>query len=316
MADVPSARSVPEELLPGNEVALRLITRAASSGRISNAYLFKGPKGSPKDLIARRFASVLLCESDSESGRACGVCRSCRLLAAGEHPDFYLAEKEGASIKIRKSHEMLREALLRPYQSSRKVFLISDADDMTIEASNALLKILEEPPPYVTFLLTTSNPGAIPDTILSRCQVVPVRALSPAALRQLLSDEGADPQRAGEIAELSGGNLERARKMLRGEGKFQRGAERLEEILSSSPVEAAQKCSKMDLSQRLDFVDDLEIELVRRLRSSEGPAASYLEALKAVLKARERLSKNVNAFLVFAVLFVDLSRVLKHTTVT
>ena len=113
---------------------------------------------------------------------------------------------------------------------------------------------------------------------------------------------------------VSGGN-QSGQEDVSEEGKFERRRP-ASEILASSPVEAAQKYSKLDLSRRVDFVDDLEIELVRRLRSSEGPAASYLEALKAVLKARERLSKNVNAFLVFAVLFVDLSRVLKHTTVT
>ena len=212
-----------------------------------NAYLFKGPKGSPKDVIARRFASVLLCDSPSKEGRSCGICRSCRLVGSGNHPDLYLVEKEGASIKIRKSHEILREALLRPYQSSRKVFLILDAEDMTIEASNALLKI--SPPAYVTFLLTTSNPGAIPDTILSRCQVVPVRAMSPCALRQLLVDRGVGPEQAGEVAELSGGNLERAMRMLGEDGKASRGAELLKEILASSPVEAAQKYSA-DLSRQ------------------------------------------------------------------
>lgn len=308
--------SVLSEWLPGNEVALRLIGRVVSSGRISNAYLFKGPKGSPKDAVAKRFASILLCDSPSEEGRSCGACKSCRLVTSGNHPDLYLVEKEGASIKIKKSHEILREALLRPYQSPRKVFLILDADTLTIEASNALLKILEEPPAYVTFLLTTSNPGAIPDTILSRCQVVPVKALSPSALRQLLVDRGVDPREASQVADVSGGNLERAMRMLREEGKASRGADLLQEILASSPVEAAQKYSKLDLSRRVDFVDDLEIELVRRLRSPEGPSESYLQALKVVLKAKERLSRNVNAFLTFTVLFLDISRALKGRTVT
>jgi hypothetical protein len=90
----------------------------------------------------------------------------------------------------------------------------------------------------------------------------------------------------------------------------------LKEILASSPVEAAQKYSKLDLSRRVDFVDDLEIELVRRLRSPKGPSESHLQALKVVLKAKERLSRNVNAFLTLAVLFMDLGRALKHRTVT
>ena len=105
-------------------------------------------------------------------------------------------------------------------------------------------------------------------------------------------------------------------RMLREEGKASRGADLLQEILASSPVEAAQKYSKLDLSRRVDFVDDLEIELVRRLRSPEVPSESYLQALKVVLKAKERLSRNVNAFLTFTVLFLDISRALKGRTVT
>ena len=129
-------------------------------------------------------------------------------------------------------------------------------------------------------------------------------------------DRGVDPREASQVADVSGGNLERAMRMLREEGKASRGADLLQEILASSPVEAAQKYSKLDLSRRVDFVDDLEIELVRRLRSPEVPSESYLQALKVVLKAKERLSRNVNAFLTFTVLFLDISRALKGRTVT
>lgn len=298
--------------LAGNEALLKLIGRIVSSGRISNAYLFKGPKSSPREAAARRFASVLLCDDPSRDGAPCGTCKSCRLLVTGNHPDLYVVEKEGASIRIKQSHEILREALLKPYQSSRRVFLILDAEDMTIEASNALLKILEEPPAYVTFLLTTSNPRAIPDTILSRCQVIPVKAMSPPALRQVLVGRGVDPEEAGEVAELSGGNLERAMRLLEVEGKASRGAALLEEIVSSSPVEAAQRYARLEPSRRVDFLDDLEIELVKTLRSPEGPSEPYFQALKMVLKAKERLSRNVSAFLAFAVLFLDLSRALNR----
>lgn len=303
------------ESLPGNEVAVRIIARAASTGRVANAYLLKGPKGSPRDIIAGMFSKDLLCDAPDGSGRSCGGCWSCRSVKAGRHPDLFLIEREGANIKIKKSHEMLREALLKPYHSARKVFVVRDAEDMTIEASNALLKILEEPPPYVTFILTTGNPGAIPDTILSRCQVIPVRAFGSEALLGMLIADGVDPEMAKEAAALSGGSMDRAKRMLaRGQDGLSRGRDVLSEVLSSSVVDTAQKYAKYESGERMDLVDDLEIELVRRLRCADGEQAATLQALKSVIAAKDRLNSNVNAFLTFAALFIDLGRSLKRLT--
>ncbi|MGI6633247.1 MAG: ATP-binding protein [Bacillota bacterium] len=308
-----SGRSQKIELLPGNEVALRIIGRAVSTGRVANAYLLKGPKGSPKDLIADLFAEDLLCDSPDNEGRSCGSCWSCRSAAASQHPDLFRTEREGANIKIKKSHEMLKEALLKPYHSARKVFIVKDAEDMTIEASNALLKILEEPPAYVTFILTTGNPSAIPETILSRCQIVPVRALSPAILEEILVGEGRDPILAREAARLSGGNLDRARRVIeRAAGGVPRGEEVLAEVLSAPVVDIAQKYAKTEPRERLDLLDDLEIELVKRLRQGERESPLVLQALKSVMAAKDRLESSTNAFLTFAVLFIDLGRALKR----
>lgn len=303
------------ESLSGNEVAARILGRAVSTGRVANAYLLKGPRGSPKELIADMLAKDLLCDSPAEGGRACGACWSCRAVRDGQHPDLFYAEREGASIKIKKSHEMLKEALLKPYHSARKVFIIKDAEDFTVEASNALLKILEEPPSYVTFILTTGNLSGIPDTILSRCQIVPVRAFSPEDLADILIKDGADPRAAREVAELAGGNIERARRMLaRSRGAVSRGDQILTEVLSSSVVDAAQKYAKGEPQERLEVVDDLEIELAKRLRDAEGESAALLKAMKAVMAAKDRLESSANAFLTFVVLFVDLGRALKGWT--
>jgi DNA polymerase-3 subunit delta' len=208
---------------------------------------------------------------------------------------------------------MLKEALLKPYHSARKVFIVKDAEDMTIEASNALLKILEEPPAYVTFILTTGNPSAIPETILSRCQIVPVRALSPAILEEILVGEGRDPILAREAARLSGGNLDRARRVIeRAAGGVPRGEEVLAEVLSAPVVDIAQKYAKTEPRERLDLLDDLEIELVKRLRQGERESPLVLQALKSVMAAKDRLESSTNAFLTFAVLFIDLGRALKR----
>jgi DNA polymerase III delta' subunit len=315
-------------ILRGNEIPAGILGSALRSGRIANAYLLKGPRGSPKEALALSFAKGLLCDVKAlgQSGEACGQCWSCRAVSNHAHPDFLEVEKEGSTIKIRKSHEILKEALSKPYHSTRKVFLIRDAEDLTAEASNALLKVLEEPPAYVTFLLTAANMSAIPETIISRCQMVPFRKLQATALEEiLLRVHGADARAASEATLHADGSLERALRILeRHQGSAPQAEETLNEVLQGSAVDLALKYSKVEPARRVDVLTDLEIELVRRLRTrvplldSEEVASKQVErelrriyrALKSLLKAKERLDGNTNAFLTLSVLFMDLARTL------
>ena len=310
--------------MPGNEVPARVLGSVLRSGRIANAYLFRGPKGSPKDEFALDFGAGLLCDSatPAERGEACGRCWSCRAVSNHAHPDLFEVEKDGNTIKIKKSHEILREAMSSPYHSTRKVFIIKDAEDLTAEASNALLKILEEPPAHVTFILTAANTAALPETIVSRCQVVPFRKTPASFLAKVLTDShGVDLAAAREVASYAEGDLERALRILkRHRGGSQEGKETLRRILSGSTVDSALEYSKLDHQGRVDVLSDLEIELVRELRErvslldSQGALSRQAErevgriyvALKSLLKAKERLEANTNAFLTLSVLFMDL----------
>ncbi len=321
----PTSSSESDLILRGNQIPAGILRSALKSNRVSNAYLLKGPKGSPKEALALEFAKGLLCDGEEPrlEGTACGECWSCRAVSNHAHPDLVKVEKEGSTIKIKQSHEMLKEALSRPYHSARKVFIVKDAEDLTSEASNALLKVLEEPPAYVTFILTAANLRAIPETIVSRCQVVPFRKLPADALEELLVKfHGADVAAAFEAAAHADGNLERALRILdRSSGK-QPAGQVLDEVLQGSPVELAQKYAKAEPSRRVDVLIDLEIELVKRLRSEvgradDGDAAArqtrrelgrLYSAVKSLLKAKERLDANTNAFLTFSVLFMDLAR--------
>lgn len=313
-------------ILRGNELPLGILRSALTSRRIANAYLLKGPRGSPKEALAERFAHALVCDSEGSavSGDPCGQCWSCRVASNGAHPDLLEIEREGSTIKIKKSHEILKEALIRPYHSSRKVFLIKGAENLTVEASNALLKILEEPPAFVSFILTAANTRAIPETIVSRCQVVPVRKVPAHVLRDILVQEhGAGAEAAAEAASHADGDLERALRILgRDRGNGPRGA--LDEIMHGSAVEFALKYSKGEAARRVDLLTDLEIELVRRLRTQaslldwEGAASRKAEremgclyrAVGSLLTAKERLDANCNAFLTMSVLFIELARAL------
>lgn len=137
--------------------------------RVSHAYLLAGPEGSGKEALARALAIALLCSAPVK-GDACGCCRSCRQVENHNHPDLHFLQPSGSSIKIEQIRSVLRRASFRSYQGGRQVFLIKQAEFMTVEAANCLLKTLEEPARDTVFILLASRPQALLPTVLSRCQ--------------------------------------------------------------------------------------------------------------------------------------------------
>ncbi|QUL97817.1 MAG: DNA polymerase III subunit delta' [Candidatus Fermentithermobacillus carboniphilus] len=328
-------------LLSAQTVARKILMAELRSGRLSHAYLFKGPKGSGKSLLARKFAQGILCENQ-EPGNGdrfgCGECRSCREVETGSHPDVFYIEKDGSSIKIKASHDVLREALMKPFNSRWKVFIVQEAENLTLEAANALLKILEEPPPYVIFILTTANIGGVPDTVISRCQVIPFRGLPTRLVAEILTRYHGIPEEDAEnLAKYAGGSVEKALSILSlGEPCSSPGRLLIQELRSLSPVELARKyagleqraLSNLFLSLELEFSKDLNVCIERldesKVEPENEPGANQIDpsdlsklrtsykALDCILTARERLESSVNAFLTLTALFFDLERLLKR----
>ena len=145
-----------------------MLRQAASSGRVSHAYLFLGASSGSKAAIAEVFAAALLCFAED---KPCGVCRHCQLMEAQVHPDCIKIAPDGNSIRISQVRALIGSAHLSPTEATRKVYMMSDAQSMTEQAANALLKLLEEPPPSAVFLLLAEN-SDLPGTIISRCQVI------------------------------------------------------------------------------------------------------------------------------------------------
>ena len=176
---------------------------AALDGRPAHAYLLHGPAGTGKRTAARDFAAALLA-GDSESARA--------RVQHGTHPDLTWVAPSGAHEMLRRDvqESVVAAASHTPFESSHRVFVLERADTMNDEAANALLKTLEEPPPYVVLLLLTDNPSQVLPTISSRCQPVRFDPLPAAELAQRLQARGIDPETATACARLSLGDGERA----------------------------------------------------------------------------------------------------------
>lgn len=189
----------------------RIIGRALHSGRLSHAYLLVGEPGLGQREAALAVVAALLCASPGPDG-ACGTCGACVKVAAGNHPDVLWVEPDGASFKTAQVAAVVRELRYRPLEGRCRCVVLVDADLMTAEAANRLLKTLEEPPTEAVLLLLASDASRLPETILSRCQRVPFRPVPHDDLAERLAAEAAvPPARARWLARLARGNPERAR---------------------------------------------------------------------------------------------------------
>ena len=142
------------DALQGNEAAAGALRHMAESGRMPHALLFAGPRGVGKFLAARIFAAALLCGGQA---RPCGVCPSCRAAAAGAHPDWSVVQPDGQAIKIEQVRALQGVLATAPVLAKRRVALFDDAEKLTLEAANSLLKLLEEPVGETVFLLVSGS---------------------------------------------------------------------------------------------------------------------------------------------------------------
>ncbi len=168
----------------GQERAVRILQNEVSTGSVSGAYLFVGPDGVGKYLMALNFAKVLNCKkSDVDS---CDECISCQKIDHLSHPDLRVMETEKGSIGIEEIRVLKREVGYSLYEGTKGVWIIKDADKLTQEAANSLLKILEEPPPRVVIILISQAREKLLPTILSRCETIPFSLLSSSEIRRAL----------------------------------------------------------------------------------------------------------------------------------
>ena len=192
--------------IQGQDKAVAFLKGSVASGRIAHAYIFYGPQGIGKKLAAIEFAKALNC---SAGGDACDECASCRKIASASHPDVMIvAPHEGSrSIGINEIRELSRNVSLKPYDARKKVYIIDGANAMAEEASNALLKTLEEPPTDAVLILIAERLTMLLPTIVSRSQVVTFFALASATVKKILVERyGLEPGRAHILASLASGS--------------------------------------------------------------------------------------------------------------
>lgn len=248
----------------GHASAKETLMRAVEQDRLSHAYLFTGPSAVGKFIVARAFAAAMLCE---ENG--CGVCNTCRRVMEEKHPDVTVLRPAGKNIPVEAVRETRLEAYRQRVEGSHRVFIVKNAERMWEEGASTLLKVLEEPPANVVFILVTASPGALLPTILSRCQQVRFFNIPVEELKgYLVENRDLSPERADLVVRLTGGVLGRALDWCDEPWRLAR---------RDNTIKAARSLRRADLNQTLDMAQ----ELYREIRAPvEELGSAYKEKKK------------------------------------
>src|SRR4030095_3178485 len=215
------------ERIAGNERVKQVLKRMVDAGRLPGALLFVGEEGIGKKLFALELAKALNCRTPTAAG-PCLTCSACvrtskinfpessdpddwEPIIWTDHPDVGMVVAPKRVLKVTQMRQIEREANFRPFEGKARFFLIDEADKLNDSSANALLKVLEEPPPTSHIILITSRPAMLLDTIRSRCQMIRFSPLTPAEIEQyLVQQKIADPAAAALRARVAAGSIGRA----------------------------------------------------------------------------------------------------------
>lgn len=318
----------------GHVQAKRVLQNALVQNRVAHAYLFHGPAGAGKTTLARAFAGALLCEAVSED--SCGRCSVCRRMASEHLPDFFALNPAGNNIKVEQIRDLQKKVQLKPYEAARKVYLINQAETMTTEAANCLLKILEDPPKETVFLLTTINQFSLLPTIISRCQSIPLSRVPLAEIEEMLVRNcQVDSKEAVLYASLADGLPGAAWGLAVSGGRkgIRELVFKLEDQIAGGSVHALLKIAE-EFDKKKEILPDileqlllwyrdkliwqqtaeekliLNIDKISDLKNnSVNLSKNYLvSSIDSILEAKNQIHRNVNVRLVLEVLLLKLAK--------
>lgn len=195
----------------GHEQIIEHFKSALKNRQVSHAYILNGENGSGKNMLAKAFAKALECQAGY--GDACNMCRSCHQFDSGNHPDIkWLRHEKAASIGVDDVREQInKDVVIKPYSSEYKVYIIDEAEKLTTQAQNALLKTIEEPPAYAVIIFLTNMLEALLPTIRSRCIIMNLRSVDTKRIQQYLMQKYQIPDYQARIcAAYAQGNTGKA----------------------------------------------------------------------------------------------------------
>ena len=319
----------------GQEQLKEHLQNAIELNKVSHAYIINGERNSGKEFIAKVFAMSLQCENRKNS-EPCGECHSCKQALSGNHPDIIFVSHEKPNVigvdDIR--GQINGDVVIKPYQGPKKIYIMNEGEKMTVQAQNALLKTLEEPPEYAVILILTTNVDSLLPTILSRCVILNMKPVKDAQIKEFLMREMQIPDYKADICvAFARGNVGKARLLAKSE-EFDKVKEEAITLLKNiydmemhEIVAAIKKITeyKFEINDYLDIlaiwyrdvllfkathdVNGLifreEIQYIRKVadRSTYEGIETIIEALE---KSKQRLNANVNFDLTMELLLLTI----------
>ena len=315
---------------------IKYISSAVQADAVSHAYILNGERGSGKRLLANLFAMSLQCQNRAEDGEACGICQSCKQAQSGNQPDIIkVTHEKPNTISVDDIRTQVNnDIVIKPYSSKYKIYIIPEADLMSAQAQNALLKTIEEPPEYAVIMLLTENAEALLPTIRSRCVMMKLRNIKDQLVKKYLMEQMEIPDYKADVCvAFAQGNMGKAI-MLATSEYFNEIKEEvvhllrnIDEMNVSELMDAVKKCMtyKMEINDYLDmiaiwyrdvliykatknvdrvvFSDQLRYIKARASKSSYEGIENILDAIE---KAKARLKANVNFELTMELLLLTI----------
>lgn len=280
------------------------LSHAVNHGRVVHAYLILAPDGAGKKSLARLMCAAFLCR---EADKPCLQCNECRRALTGAHADIHVLRPSKKSISVQEIRTFSEEAALSSYEGGRRMFVIEQADTMTVQAQNALLKTLEEPEEGTVFLLLAQNAQQMLSTVRSRCCPVRIPEFTAEEIERQLRLHGAAPEEARRAAAGSMGVIGRAVALL-GSKEYEAQFAAAQEILRMCREGAAPAQVSALLNAQKERIAPL-LELLCSLLSqqlSQQPSAETLARLYAAEQMQLQLKGNINFALAADMLAISL----------
>lgn len=277
-----------ENILENDKIKNEL-TQSVKLDKYSHSYLFLGIEGIGKKLIAREFAKMILCEGQN---KYCNVCKSCIEFNSNNNPDFEEIIPDGNSIKIDQIRQMQKKIAEAPIISNKKVYIIDNAETMTIEAQNCLLKTLEEPPEYMCIILIGSEEESFLSTIKSRCTILKFEPISNQNIENFLKKKYGLEIIAQSVIDAASGSIGKAEILKDKQELFEAINDVINNIEKYDLIDTLKHAdiiykSQEDKKQILEYIN---IILFKKAKQN----IKYLNCIEIVEETKKRLKANSN----------------------
>ncbi len=276
------------ENIIGNDTIKKTLVKSIENATLSHSYLFMGIQGIGKKMFATEFAKAILCIKREQNDS----CKSCLEFDSNNHPDFMYIEPEGTSIKIEQIRLLQKKIQEKPIISNQKVYIIDDADFMTKEAQNCLLKTLEEPPEFATIILIGCNENAFLSTIKSRCMILNFQPIEEKKIEQYLRENYGLTNITSKRLRMFQGSVGKAISLKDKQEEYDKIEDMIENLNKKDLIEILKLSqplykAKDDIFEILDYINIL-------LFNHTKENYLYTNCINIVENTKKRLKQNAN----------------------